>query len=234
MKTRVRPRASKAKWLIKFMNLYVHLSVHRARNTLYVKNRENRPLKPFKNLQWRCASHKIIPLHLHDNFSKSTVYPTSPLNRFDSHVSMRYAFHPTIKESNARPGSACPIRILKAPWCGRNPGKPVNIAGEGRLTLTLPRPAVLLTVLREPDAQCSWDPSLCLGMNLAMSCSHWPTPWSPTLVELNCNGSWDGLLKWKTCPAFHSLIRNSKGVLIGMLLFFSPFWKWMAFSDKSC
>lgn len=194
MKTRVRPRASKAKWLIKFTNLYVRLSVHIARNTLYVKNREKRPLKPFKSHQWRCASHEIIPLHLLDNFSKSTCVPTSPLNRFASHASMSYAFHPTVKDSDARPGSACALGILKAPCCGRNPGKPVNIAGEGRLALTL-----------------------------AMLCSNQPTPRSPTLVELNCSGSWDGLLKRKTCPTFHSLRRNPKGVLIGMLHFFSFF-----------
>lgn len=127
-------------------------------------------------------------------FPRALVYPTSPLNRFDAHASMSYAFHPTVKDSDARPGSACALGILKAPCCGRNPGKPVNIAGEGRLALTL-----------------------------AMLCSNQPTPRSPTLVELNCSGSWDGLLKRKTCPTFHSLRRNPKGVLIGMLHFFSFF-----------
>lgn len=70
-------------------------------------------------------------------FPRALVYPTSPLNRFDAHASMSYAFHPTVKDSDARPGSACALGILKAPCCGRNPGKPVNIAGEGRLALTL-------------------------------------------------------------------------------------------------
>ena len=59
--TWVGPRASKVKWLIKFMNLYTHLRVHIANNTLYRKNRENRPFKSLKNSPEMCLPQNNTP-----------------------------------------------------------------------------------------------------------------------------------------------------------------------------
>lgn len=42
-------KSLKSKWLIKFLKLYVPLSVHRARNILHMKKQEHRQFKPFEN-----------------------------------------------------------------------------------------------------------------------------------------------------------------------------------------